>query len=72
MIIINLHNEIKILRENVLSLTLKKKDDEENLTDTPVDVNEIDDDDQYTSLEVIKFQMIYLLNLFVLVRSNQF
>jgi hypothetical protein len=39
-------------------LTLKKSDDEENLTDTPVDINEMDDDDQYTSLEVIKFQMI--------------
>jgi tripartite motif-containing protein 37 len=55
---LQLTNEIKNLRENVLSLTLKKSDDEENLTDTPVDINEMDDDDQYTSLEVIKFQMI--------------
>jgi hypothetical protein len=62
-----LMNEITNLQEQVLALTIKRyneKIDPENLTESVVDITEMDDDDQYTSLEVIEFHWILMVNFF--------
>jgi len=82
-----LNNEIKNLHEKILSLMTKKiyQDDilstarslddheRENLTETGIDVSDIDDDDdEYMRLKVMKICLIFQLEICFLVRSNGF